>query len=96
MVNDPQGIKKHGENAIAALFKEFAQLHDKLVFKAVRASDLTLEQKKNALHVLILIKGKRNGILKARTVADGRKQRKWYTRDHITIPTISNNSIMAL
>ena len=91
-----EGIAKHGEEAVAALFREFAQLHDKRVFKAIRASDLTLEQKKNALHALNLIKEKRNGVLKGRTVADGKKQRKWYTREQVTSPTISNDSLFAL
>ena len=64
--------------------------------KAVRASDFTHEQKKNALHVINLIKEKRNGVLKGRTVTDGRKQRKWYSKDEITSPTISHDSLMAL
>ena len=34
------GIKKHGELAIDALFKEFAQIDTKGVIKALRASDL--------------------------------------------------------
>ena len=79
-----------------ALFKEFAQLHDKRVFKAIRASDLTQEQKRNALHAINLIKEKRNGVLKGRTVADGRKQRNWYSREQVTSPTMSNDSLMAL
>ena len=70
------GIQKHGQEAVMALFKKFAQLHDKRVFKAIRASDLSREQKRNALHAINLIKEKRNGILKGRTVADGRKQRQ--------------------
>ena len=90
------GIAKHGEHAVATLFREFAQLHDKRVFKAIRASELTLEQKKNALHALNLIKEKRDGVLKGRTVADGRKQRKWYTREDVSSPTISNDSLFAL
>ena len=79
-----------------ALFKEFAQLHDKRVFKAIKASALTHEQKRNALHAINLIKEKRNGVLKGRTVADGRKQRQWYTRNQVTSPTMSNDSLMAL
>lgn len=87
-MSEKAGIAKHGQSAVAALFKEFAQLHDKRVFKAIKASDLT--------HTINLITEKRNGVLKGRTVADGRKQRKWYSKDKITSPTISNDSLMAL
>ena len=90
------GIAKHGQDAIMALFKEFSQLHDKNVFKAIKASDLSKQQKRDALHALNLIKEKRNGEIKGRTVADGRKQRKWYTKDEVTSPTISNDLLMAL
>ena len=34
------GIAKHGEEAIMALFKEISQLHNKKVFNAIKASDL--------------------------------------------------------
>ena len=95
-MSEKDGIAKHGKDAIEALFREFAQLHDKRVFKAIRASELTSAQKKNALHALNLIKEKRDGVLKGRTVADDRKQRKWYTREEVSSPTISNDSLFAL
>ena len=60
------------------LFEEFAQLHDKRVFRAIKASDLTNDQKRDALRAINLIKEKRDGRLKGRTCADGRKQRGWY------------------
>ena len=43
-----------------------------------------------------MIKEKRNGILKGRTCADGRKQRAWYSEEETTSPTVSNDSLMAL
>ena len=57
---------------------------------------MSKQQKRDALYALNLIKEKRNGEIKGRTVADGRKQRKWYTKDEVTSPTISNDSLMAL
>ena len=95
-MSERDGIKKHGEAAILALFKEFAQLHEKKVFRAIKASELNGTQKKNAQHAINLIKEKRNGILKGRTCADGRKQRKWYSKEETTSPTLSNDSLMAL
>ena len=94
-MSERRDIKKHGEAAVLALFKEFAQLHEKRVFRAIKASELSGEQK-NALHAINLIKEKRNGVLKGRTCADGRKQRRWYSKEETTSPTMSNDSLMAL
>ena len=79
-----------------ALFKEFAQLHDKKVFKAIKASDLTRTQKKNALRAINLIKEKRNGDLKGRTCADRSGQRKYVPREEAASPTLSLESLMSL
>ena len=91
-----EGVRKQGEKEMIALITEFMLLHGKRIFKAIRASDLNTAQKRNSLHDLNLIKEKRNGVLNAQTVADGRKQRKWYTKEDLTSPTISNNSLLAL
>ena len=95
-MSERDGIKKYEETAILALFKEFEQFHEKRVFRAIKASEVTGEQKKNALHAIKSIKEKRNGILKGRTCEDGRKQRKWYSKEKTTSPTLSNYSLMAL
>jgi hypothetical protein len=58
------GIKKHGEAAVQAMFKEFAQLDDKYVFEAVMANTIMLEQRNAALRAVNVIKEKRNGVLK--------------------------------
>jgi len=65
-------IKQFGERAIAAMFKEYNQLNDLTVFGRVNPDTLTQEQKDNALWAINLIKEKRNGIIKGRTIADGR------------------------
>lgn len=90
-----EGIKKHGEKAIMALFSEFAQLHDKKVMRAIRAADLTHQQRCAALHAINVIKEKRDGRVKGRTCADGRKQRGLYTKDETASPTVSNDSLFA-
>ena len=53
-----EGIKLFGERAIEALFKEFAQLDDREVFRGVMAASLTKAQKKGALSVINLINKK--------------------------------------
>jgi hypothetical protein len=70
------GIKKHGQVTIDALFQEFSQLHDLGVFLGQHKSELTHTQKRGALRAAIsVIKEKRSGRIKGRTVVDGRPQR---------------------
>ena len=76
------GIKKHGQAAVAALMSEFAQLEDRTVYEIVDAAKLTKRQRKMALRAINLIKEKRDGKIKGRTVADGRAQRGVCTRSH--------------
>ena len=63
------------------------------VFKGLHASSLTSQQKKDSLNAINLIKEKRCGRIKGRTVADGRKQRHQYSREEITSPTVSNDAL---
>jgi hypothetical protein len=65
------GIRKHGKAAEAALMAEFAQLEDLSVYQAMNPKLLTKAQKRAALRAINLIKEKRDGKLKGRTVADG-------------------------
>ena len=89
-----QGIKQYGELAVAALMKEFAQLDDMNVFVRVDHTTLTDEQKSEALTLINLIKEKRCGKIKGRTVADGRKQRAIYSKEEITSPTVSTDALL--
>ena len=91
-----EGIEKYGEDTVPALVKEFAQPHDKKVFKAVRASDSSREHKRNALRAINLIKEKCCGKIKGRTCADGSTQRKYVPREEASSPTIALESLMAL
>jgi hypothetical protein len=88
------GIRKHGQAAVDALFKEFAQLDDKEVFEPVHARSLTKSQKAAALRAINLIKEKRSGELKGRSCADGRPQRSLYTKEETASPTIATDALM--
>jgi hypothetical protein len=88
------GIKKHGQVAIDALYQEFLQLHDLGVFEGQHVPGLTKEQRKAALRAISVIKEKRCGRIKGRTVADGRPQRALYTKDETTSPTVSTDALM--
>jgi hypothetical protein len=59
---------------------EFAQLEALNVYESIDATLLSKEQKRGALRAINLIKEKRDGRLKGRTVADGRPQRSLYDK----------------
>ena len=88
------GIKKHGKAAEAAMMKEFAQLENLNVYQAIDPKALTPQQKKEALRAINLIKEKRDGRLKGRTVADGRPQRNLYDKSETASPTVSSDALM--
>ncbi|KAI2510045.1 Reverse transcriptase (RNA-dependent DNA polymerase) [Fragilaria crotonensis] len=88
------GIKKHGKAAEAALMNEFAQLEELEVYESVDPNSLTWEQRKAALKAINLIKEKRDGTLKGRTVADGRRQRFLYDKSETASPTVSKDALM--
>ena len=88
------GIKKHGKVAIEAIFDEFLQFHDLDVFKPRSSSSLTKEQKKAALRAISVIKEKRCGKIKGRTVADGRAQKGLYGKEKTASPTVSTDALM--
>jgi len=52
-------------------------------------------EKKKALRAINLIKEKRCGKIKGRTVADGSQQRKYVSRDETTSPTMSLQALFA-
>ena len=87
------GIKKHGKVAVDALFQEFLQLHDLGVFSGQHSNKLTKEQKRGALRAISVIKEKRCGRIKGRTVADGSVQRDLYTKEQTSSPTVSNDAL---
>jgi hypothetical protein len=88
------GIKKHGQVAVDALFEEFSQLHDLGVFLGQDANKLTRTEKKASLRAISVIKEKRCGRIKGRTVADGRPQRQLYTKEETSSPTVSSDALM--
>ena len=101
------GLKKHRKKAEEALLAEFAQLEDLGVYDAEFAqledlevyepldpSKLTRAQRKSALRAINLIKEKRCGRLKGRTVADGRPQKNLYDKSETASPTVATDPLM--
>jgi hypothetical protein len=86
--------KKHGQIAVDALFQKFSQLHDLAVFRARNKNELTEEETRAALRAISMIKEKRCGKIKGRTVADGRPQQKIYAKEDTSSPTVSTDASM--
>jgi len=95
------GIRKHGEKAIAAMFKELNQL-DKGAKKGnpvvipQNPHLLTAKEKREALEAVNLIKEKRCGKIKGRTCANGARQRRYLKEgEDYYSPTTSLESILS-
>ena len=93
-VSVSEGIKRHGEKAIMAVLKEYEQLNDKDLFKACDGNKLTYYEKKSALNLITMVKEKRDGKIKGRACADGRKLRRYITEEEVSSPTIQLESLM--
>ena len=94
------GIKKFGDQAVAAMLSEYKQLNEgpmpgKPVFGCIDPTTITREEKRRALEAVNLIKKKRCGKIKGRTCADGSKQKRYLKHgESISSPTVSLEAIV--
>eukprot|EP00957_Ditylum_brightwellii_P112103 8547613-Ditylum_brightwellii.AAC.1 len=92
-------FKLFGEQAFAAMAKEFKQLTEgavpgKPVIALVNPKTLTRSSIEQALEAVNLIKEKRNGKIKDRTCANGSKQWKYLKEDEsVASPTVSAEAL---
>jgi hypothetical protein len=89
-----KGLKKFKEVGEEAVSKELLQLHMRDTFKPQNAEELSTNQKKGALESLMFLKEKRDGTVKGRTCADGRKQHETAEPGAVTSPTVSLESVL--
>ena len=89
-----KGLKLFGKAGVVAVMKELVQLHERGVVEPKYIQDLDGEQKQAALQYLMFLKQKRNGIIKGRGCADGRKQRAHTTKEEASSPTVAIESVM--
>jgi len=90
-----KGIRMFGEKALEAMAKEYAQLDRLTVFTPRKRAELTYEQRKDSLNIIDLIKEKRCGKIKGRTVVDGRGQRSKYEKSDTSSPALTVESFIA-
>ena len=89
-----RGIKLFGDAGVDAVLKELKQLHDRKVLEPKDAKQMSEEDKKAALQYLMFLKQKRNGTIKGRGCADGRKQRQYTAKEDASSPTVAIESVM--
>ena len=70
------------------------QLHNVKVFTSIDASNLTEEQKKQAIGSLIFLKEKRDGRIKGRACANGSTQRTLCAKEDAASPTVSVEAVL--
>ena len=88
------GVKRYGARAVEAIVKECKQLDKKDAFKPRNMKDLTSIERKQALRSITLVKEKRCGKIKGRTVANGHSQRDYILQEDSTSPTVSIEGLM--
>jgi len=85
-------IKKWGDVALEAVFKEVAQIDDKEVFEPVHLKDILPEDRKRILPSLMTVTVKRSGKhSKGRLCIDGRTQDE--PKEKTASPTLMNESL---
>ena len=88
-----KGLQVFGDRGLAAIQKEMQQFHDLDVITPIDMKTMTKQQKSRALSYLMFLKEKRDGNIKGRGCADGRKQRLWMQKDQTSSPTVSNQAL---
>jgi hypothetical protein len=87
-------IKKWGEQAKLVIFKEIKQMHWRNSYKPCHWHSLSKKQKEQILESHIFVEQKRDGIIKARKVIGGNKQRDYITKEDVCSPTVTAEALM--
>ena len=88
------GIKKNGNKAKEASREKFVQLNDMDIFLPIKKNKLSKKQKNNSLRAISVVREKRDGKIKGRVCADGRKQLQWYDEQQTALLTVRDDSFM--
>jgi hypothetical protein len=87
------GNREFGDAGVDAVLQDLRKLHDRIVLEPHAASScLSDEDTKGALPYLIFLMKKRNGTIKDRGSANGRKQRLNTAKEDASTPTVAIES----
>jgi hypothetical protein len=88
-----KGLKMFGDAGVEGVHSEMWQLHERNVMKPVHASELTPEERREALAYLMFLKQKRCGKVKGRGCVDSHKQRRYIDRADAVSPTVATEAV---
>lgn len=91
-----KGLRAFGKEGDDAVSAEMQQLHDLKVMQPKASKSLSQQQRRNALQYLMFLKRKRDGRIKGRGCADGRKQRANAVKGEASSPTISTEAVFLI
>jgi hypothetical protein len=86
-------LKHFGKRGETAVSKELKQFYVYNVFKPLYANKLFDEEKLKALTLLIFLKEKQDGNVKARSCANGSVQREHVAKEEAAAPTVALESV---
>ena len=75
------------------MIKEAQQLHDRGCFRLLNVNEMNKDEKRKAQMMLTYLAEKNSGIVKARSVYDGRATRAWIAKEDTASPTVSLQSL---
>lgn len=93
-MNMKKGLLKFEDAGVDAVMKELKQLDDRKILAPKTASEMSAKEQKRALQYSMFLKQKRNGTIKGRGCADGRKQRAYTLKEEVSLLTIAIESVM--
>ena len=89
-----RGIAKFGESGREAAKAEIKQLHERMAFTPLHLEEMSAAEHCKTLESLIFLVQKRDGIIKARTCANGSVQRGWMSKEEAVSPTAAVELIL--
>ena len=90
------GLTIFGKEGNKAVNKELQQNHNMTTLAPIYGTKLSRQERTNALVVLMFLSQKRDGKVKARKCADGRKKYSTITKVEATSPTFSQEAIFMI
>lgn len=91
-----KGLRVFGKAGDDAVNEEMKQLHDMRVMTPKHPASISEQDRCDALQYLMFLKKKRDGRIKGRGCADGRKQRADAVKGEASSPTISTEAVFLL
>jgi hypothetical protein len=83
------GLKEWGDKAFTAVQSDMNQLNVGITFKPKHWRELSQVQRQNVLESHMFLKQKRKGKIKVITVAGGKNQRDYISKEDASSPTVS-------